>query len=195
MSDVAERSDAAERRKSETAPGSSSCRTKSSRPSNVLRRMQRSLRRARNGAGRFVTKPWKRADHAGGDGGGGRTAILIGACSRKWLFTPRRLRNFSGGIRRAILRRSRSRFWASGISLIAHPWNSNVPTVHMNTRFVATTKAWFGGGADLTPCSTKGASKPIRTRVTSMPPCGGCDSHAKVAIIRNSSNGATIISI
>ena len=112
------------------------------------------LERAAGSPARFERTAWTRPTEDGSDGGGGVTAVLRGGAvfekagvnvsTVSGRFAP----EFAATIPGADID---PRFWAAGVSLVAHPRNPWAPTGHMNTRMLLTRQGWFGGGGDLTP--------------------------------------------
>ncbi len=102
----------------------------------------------------FEYTPWDRETDDESHGGGGVRGVMKGEVFEKVGVNVSTVSGeFAPGFAHTINGASEDNpgFTATGISLVAHMANPHVPAVHMNTRFLVTSKAWFGGGADLNP--------------------------------------------
>jgi len=122
--------------------------------------------------GRFERTRWSRGSD---DEGGGEISILRGRVFEKLGINFSEVHGrFSEQFAKEIPgTESDTRFWASGVSLVAHMRSPHVPTAHMNIRFIVTDRWWFGGGGDLTPVRPD----PEDTAVFHAAYKAACDSH------------------
>ncbi|MCK9540692.1 MAG: oxygen-dependent coproporphyrinogen oxidase [Novosphingobium sp.] len=112
------------------------------------------IEREAGGDARFDYTPWTRVEEGNPAPGGGTQGLMKGRVFEKVGVNVSTVsgalsKDFAASINGASA--AENAFSATGISLVAHMANPHVPAVHMNTRFLTTTKAWFGGGADLNP--------------------------------------------